>query len=110
MKKLYLLSLLAMLGCSSNETKIEENETFKALDSVIEQNKKNIVTVDIASKKSDSSITKKIEKTVKQINILKEENKQLKKENNDLKIKLNDATDVGKPFKLLPVSNGEDNR
>lgn len=103
--------ILMILGCGSNkpEIKINENE-FQELDTIIRRNQENFVTVDRASKKSDSSISKKVEKTVKQINTLKEEVKQLKEENNELKIKVDDANDVGKPFQLLPVSNGKDLR
>ena len=99
------------MGCTSpTETKIENNETYSAIDSIIGQSKKNLVGLDSTIKRTDSTITGKVEKTVKQIQTLKEEVKQLKEENNELKAKVNDANDVGKPYKLLPVSNGENNR
>jgi len=101
--------LLLTVGCSSpqikNEKNIEKNETSFQIDSIIQQSQKNLSTVDSASKKSDSTITGKVEKTVKQITNLKEENKQLKIENNALKTQLNDINTSGEPFKLLPVSN-----
>ena len=105
-----LLSLMIM-GCESNkqESKNEEN-TYESIDTILRRNEENFISISRASEKSDSSITKKVEKTVKQINTLKEEVKQLKEENNELKIKVDDANDVGKPFQLLPVSNGKDNR
>jgi len=107
MKKLYVLSTLLVLGCSNhnNEKNIEKNETSFQIDSIIQQSQKNLSTVDSANKKSDSTITGKVEKTVKQITTLKEENKQLKIENNALKTQLNDINTFGEPFKLLPVSN-----
>jgi hypothetical protein len=106
-----LLLFLLILGCSSpNETKVKENETYSAIDSIIGQSQKNLTVLDSTSKRTDSTITGKVEKTVKQISTLKEENTKLKKENEALKDKLDDATDVGKPFKLLPVSDGKDNR
>lgn len=106
MRLVYALFLLTVLGCNSNNSpKIENDETAKKLDSIINQSKQSLLLIDEASRKGDSSITQKVEKTVKQINVLKEENNQLKAENNVLKTKLNDATDAGKPFNLLPVSN-----
>lgn len=109
--KYSILLLLIVLGCTSpTETKIENNETYSAIDSIIGQSKKNLVGLDSTIKRTDSTITGKVEKTVKQIQTLKEEVKQLKEENNELKAKVDDANDVGKPFKLLPVSNGKDNQ
>ena len=109
--KYTLLLFLLILGCSSpNETKIEKDEAYSAIDSIIGKSQKNLIGLDSTSKRTDSTITGKVEKTVKQISNLKEENTKLKKENEALKDKLDDATDVGQPFKLLPVSNGKDNR
>lgn len=105
-----LISLL-VVACQSNkqESKNQENE-YENVDTILQRNKDNFISVGRASEKSDSSISKKVEKTVKQINNLKEEVKQLKEENNELKAKVDDANDIGKPFQLLPVSNGKDNR
>lgn len=109
--KYSVLFLLALLGCTSpSETKVENNEAFKAIDSIIGESQKNLLSLDSTSKRTDSTITGKVDKVVKQISTLKEENTKLKQENEVLKDKLNDAVDVGKPFKLLPVSNGENNR
>ena len=111
MKLVYALLFMLVIGCNSNNTpKIENDETIKKLDSIINQNEQNLVTLNQANQSSDSSINQKVEKTVKQITTLKTEVKQLKKENNALKTQLNDANDAGRPFKLLPVSNGQDNR
>ena len=111
MKLVYALLSMLVIGCNSNNTpKIEKNETYSAIDSIIGQSQKNLTVLDSTSKRTDSTITGKVEKTVKQISTLKEENTKLKKENEALKDKLDDATDVGKPFKLLPVSDGKDNR
>ena len=111
MKPTYALLLLLVMGCgTSNTSKTEVNETDTKIDSIINQSKQNLVILDQASRKSDSSITKKVEKTVKQITTLKEEVKTLKEENNELKIKLDDATDGSKPFQLLPVSSGKNDR
>ena len=102
---------MVLMGCSSPiETKIDKDETFTNIDSLIGESQKNLLVLDSTSKRTDSSITGKVEKTVKQITTLKEENTKLKKENESLKEKLNDASDVGKPFELLPVSNGKNNR
>lgn len=104
------LFLLIILGCSSQtEIKQEKDETTSIMDSIMEQSKRNLIVLDSTSKKTDSTITGKVEKTVKQITVLKEENTKLKKENDALKVKLDDISDNGKPFELLPVSNGKGN-
>ena len=111
MRLIYILLLIMVIGCNSNNTpKIENDETIQKLDSIINQTEQNLITLDQASKASDSSINQKVEKTVKQITTLKQEVKTLKEENNALKTQINDANDAGKPFKLLPVSNSENNR
>jgi hypothetical protein len=102
-----LLLLTLLVGCSVPEINVENNDK---VDSVIEQSKKNFFSADSVSKQSDSLINKKVTKAVEQITTLKQEVKILKQENNDLKIKLDDATDVGKPFQLLPVSSGKNDR
>ena len=108
---LYLLTFLLFIGCNSNNTsKLEVNETTNKVDSILNQSKQNLITADQANQSSDSSINQKVEKTVKQITTLKQEVKQLKEENNALKNQVDDANDAGKPFKLLPVSNSQDNR
>ena len=68
MKLVYALLFMLAIGCNSNNTsKIENDETIQKLDSIINQNEQNLVTLDQASKASDSSINQKVEKTVKQI-------------------------------------------
>ena len=109
MKLFYLTLLLTLVGCSS-QPKEESYEKYQSADSILQQSKRNLVIAHQASKGSDSSITEKVEKTVKQITTLQQENKQLKFENNALKIKLDTANDIGKPFKLLPVSNDQNNQ
>jgi uncharacterized coiled-coil DUF342 family protein len=100
-----------ILGCNSTKQEIKsENNELESIDTILIRSEKNFVTVNRINQKSDSSISNKVNKTVKQINTLKEEVKQLKEENNELKTKINDANDAGKPFQLLPVSNGKDNR
>lgn len=99
------------MGCQNpTEIKKENDETFTSIDSIIGQSKKNLVILDSTSKRTDSTITGKVEKTVKQISTLKEENTKLKKENEALKDKLDDIGNGGKPFELLPVSGGKGNR
>ena len=99
------------MGCSSpNQTKLNQDETFTTIDSIIGENQKNLLILDSTSKRTDSTITGKVEKTVKQISTLKEENTKLKKENEALKDKLDDIGNGGKPFELLPVSGGKGNR
>ena len=100
-----------IVGCNQDKQEIKSSENeLQNIDTILRRSEENFVTVNRANQKSDSSISNKVTKTVKQINTLKEEVKQLKEENNELKIKISDANDAGKPFQLLPVSNGQDNR
>lgn len=116
MKKILIVCLTSILlssiwGCKSNKQEIKSKENgFESIDTILQRSEKNFDAVSRANKKTDSSISNKVEKTVNQITNLKQEVNKLKQENNELKIKINDANDVGKPFKLLPVSNGQDNR
>jgi hypothetical protein len=105
-----LLLLIILVGCSSPETKTQSNET-QAVDSILEQSQRSFITADSVSRETDKVIGEKVEKAVSQITVLQTQVKTLKQENNVLKIKLDSATDdAGKPFKLLPVSNGENHR
>lgn len=109
--KYTILFLLIIIGCQSpNVTKQENDETYSNIDSIIGESQKNLLILDSTSKRTDSTITGKVEKTVKQISTLKEENTKLKKENESLKNKLDDISNTGKPFELLPVSGGKGNR
>ena len=109
--KYSLLFLFIIIGCQSPiEKKQDIDEKFATIDSIIGENQKNLLILDSTSKRTDSSITGKVEKTVKQITTLKEENTKLKKENEALKDKLDDISNDGKPFELLPVSSGKGNR
>ena len=105
MKKILIIFSMLLASCVSNNTKIETDEEFKNLDSIIQESQKNLTSTSEASKRSDSSISEKVEKTVKQITTLKQEVKTLKQENNALKTQLNDNVSSGQPFKLLPVSD-----
>jgi len=108
--KILILVCLFFYGCSSQPKKNVISSQDAAIDSLIRKNELNLISIETTNKLTDSTITGKVEKTVKQINTLKNEVKQLKEENNELKNKINDINDVGKPFQLLPVSNGKDNR
>lgn len=111
MKLVYTLLLLLTVGCGTpGIQKMEINETNTETDSIIIQSRENLVLFDETSRKSDSSITEKVEKAVQKINTLEAEVKHLKTENNVLKVKVNDADDTGQPFELLPVSGGKNDR
>jgi uncharacterized coiled-coil DUF342 family protein len=107
--RLLSILLILLVSCGSPETNIQENET-QSIDSILEQSQKSFVSADSVGRKSDEFINRKVTKTVKQITTLKEEVKTLKAENNELKVKLDSVDDVGKPFQLLPVSTGKNNR
>lgn len=102
-----LLLLTILVGCSTPDIKVENDDK---VDSVIKQSQKNFFSADSVSRQSDSLINKKVTKAVEQITTLKQEVKILKQENNALKVKLDDATDDGKPFQLLPVSSSKNDR
>lgn len=108
MRVLFIL-LILLVGCSSPETNIQNNED-QAVDSILEQSQRSFITADSAGRESDKFINTKVAKTVNQITTLQKEVTTLKAENNELKTKLDDAVDAGKPFQLLPVSNGKNNR
>lgn len=108
--KLRILLLTLLLSCSSPEVKIEENEKDKEIDSILKRSEESFTVADSTGKETDKLINSKVEKTVKQITTLKKEVDVLKKENIVLKTIADNAVDAGKPFKLLPVSNGKDNR
>ena len=111
MKTLYTLALVLLIGCQpQTNTKIETDESINKIDSILNQSQQTFAASSQASAKSDSTINEKVEKTVKQISTLKTEVKQLKEENNALKVKLTDTVDDIKPFKLLPVSSGQNDR
>ena len=109
MRQLLSILLILLVSCSSPEINVENNET-QAIDSILQQSERSFVTADSVSKQSDSLINRKVTKTANQISTLKEEVKILKQENNVLKIKLDDPVDGSKPFQLLPVSSGKNDR
>lgn len=111
MKALYIPLLFLVLGCQAKvNEQIQTDESINKIDSILNQSQQTFATTSKASAKSDSTINEKVEKTVKQIITLKIEVKQLKEENNALKVKLDSSDDAGKPFKLLPVSGGKNDR
>ena len=109
MKKLIIISLF-LVGCSNEQPQVTTTNQDKMIDSLILKNNQNLISLDSTSRVTDSTISGKVEKVVNQIQDLKKEVKQLKEENNELKIKVTDANDAGKPFQLLPVSDGKNNQ
>lgn len=105
MKYAIAFAALLLASCTHPETsKTELNESSK-LDSILTKSQQNLTIVGGANQKSDSLVTGKVEKTVQKIGHLETQVKELKAENNELKVKLNDATDNGKPYSGLPISN-----
>ena len=109
---IYFFCLLFVLGCSGENqtTIIDETNEYSFVDSLIQKNLNTNDSMTLATRNSDSNITKKIEKTVNQINKLEKQVEVLKNENNVLKNIINESNDAGKPFKLLPISDSKDNR
>lgn len=110
MIRLTILSVLAVIGtCNApKQEKIETNE-FTNTDSVLQHSQKNAIILDEAGRKSDSSITGKVEKTVKKMAVMEKQIIQLKAENNELKEQMDsvysDNADNGKPFIIRSVSS-----
>jgi peptidoglycan hydrolase CwlO-like protein len=100
---LILTLLISLISCGDNSPVITNSGIN--VDSLIEKNKETFETATEANKKSDTSITTKVETTVKKIGELENEIKELKEENNELKDKLDDAGDAGKPFRIRSISN-----
>lgn len=101
--RLSILVLSVLIGCS---TPVQQpiNE-YTAADSILKKSQLNAVTLNETSTKSDTSISSKVDKTVKKIAKMEGEIKQLKQENNELKTKLDDANDDGEPFNIRTISN-----
>jgi hypothetical protein len=120
MKKAILILLtLFIASCSANveeeteeqivlEEAVQEKKT-SVLDNLIKKSDSNQSKIYIINKVVDSTVTKKIEVTTKVMNNLKETVTELKETNETLKDSIN--TNVGRPYKLLPIlSNSKDNR
>ena len=103
------LTILAVLTIfmTCNTAKKEQTETneYSKVDSVLQHSKENAVILNETSKKSDTSIAGKVDKTIKKIAKMEKQIKKLKAENNELKEKLDDANDVGKPYYIRSVPN-----
>jgi len=104
MRKIFIsILLISIIGCGDNAP-IMSNSGIN-VDSLIQQNKETFEIATEASKKSDTTITNKVDNTVKKIGQLENEIKQLKEENNELKDKLDDASDAGRSFRIRAISN-----
>lgn len=105
MRYLVLLLLLISCGHKPNSTTLETTKLNETIDSLLIKNQRNLDSASVQLTKSDSAVSQKIDKTVQKISNLETQVKELKAENNELKAKLDDATDDGKPYSGLPVSN-----
>jgi peptidoglycan hydrolase CwlO-like protein len=104
MKVLSIFILTVLLISCSDKSGIKTTSGVD-VDSLIEQSQKNFEVANEASKKSDTAITTKVDKTVQKIGQLENEIQQLKEENNELKDKLDDASDAGRSFRIRAISN-----
>jgi peptidoglycan hydrolase CwlO-like protein len=95
--------LISIVSCGDNSPLITNSGVN--VDSLIQKSEKTFIEANEASKKSDTAITNKVDKTVQKIGQLENEIKQLKEENNELKDELDDAGDAGKPFRIRTISN-----
>ena len=107
------ISTIIMIACNNPGTLSTATikDKYEKLDSVLIKSKSNITSVGRANQKSDSTISTKVEKTVKKIEVLHNEVVVLKKENNELKAKLGDTVvRVNKHFNLLPVNEPDNGK
>ena len=112
-KTVIYISTIVMIACNnpSDFSATAVKDKYEKLDSVLIKSKSNITSVGRANQKSDSTISTKVEKTVKKIEVLHNEVVVLKKENNELKAKLGDTVvRVNKRFNLLPVNESDDSK
>jgi hypothetical protein len=112
MKYLLIILIPLIYGCQNTtaqkiDSSIEEDRKFEQLLNKVETNTKISLQAQVEASKEQTKI---VEQTVSKITTLKAEVKTLKEENNAFKVKIDSNTAVGKPFKLLPVSNDQNNR
>jgi predicted RNA-binding protein with PIN domain len=105
MKLVYALIFLLLISCNSNVETTQTDNYDAKIDSILTQSQENITIASGASRKSDSTITGKVEKTVKKIKKMENEIKELKQENNELKNQLDDNDDDGKPYHISTISD-----
>ena len=110
MIRLIILSVLAVIGtCNAPKQEKIETDEFTNIDSLLQRSKQNSAVLEEANKKTDTSITGKVEKTVKKINVMEKQITELKAENNELKEQMDsvytDNADVGKPYNIRSVSS-----
>ena len=123
MRYLILLSLLAFIGCTKSRadtnTAEDESESLQAsisnskiidVDNLIKKNVRTKYIADSLSRSSDLAINKKVDEQVRVVTVLKYKVVELKQTNNVLKVEINNLDDIGKPYKLLPISDNEDYR
>ena len=105
MKIVYVILISLLISCNSNTETTQTDNYDAKIDSILIQSQENTTLVAGASRKSDSTITGKVEKTVKKIQKMETEIKQLKQENNELKNQLDDNNDDGKPYRISTISD-----
>lgn len=112
MNKIYFIILLFFISCGQSSVKNTESSdttNFSKIDSIIIKTKESFNESVNTNKKNDTTINNKVEKTVQKIGHLETQVQQLKQENHELKVKLDDATDAGKPFHIRSISNDQKN-
>ena len=106
MKIVYVVLISLLISCNSNNSEITQTDNYNAkIDSILTQSQENTALASGANRKSDSTITGKVEKTVKKIKKMEKEIKQLKQENNELKNLLDDSDDDGQPYHISTISD-----
>jgi len=104
MKNLFILvTLVSLLSCGQENTL--KSKSGVDVDSLLEKNSETFTIVNNVNRKSDSTITNKVDNTVKKIGQLENEIKELKEENNELKSKLDNSNDAGRPFNIRTISD-----
>ena len=114
----YLAFVILFAGCTTitaqdDKAAAEEREFNDLVKKTSNNLDLSLATQAQASEKQTKIVNETVSKITAlkaEVETLKEENNVLKEENNVFKDKLDSNAAIGKPFKLLPVSNGKDNR
>lgn len=112
MKKILFLLVVLFVSCKNRQTESVSLSSDSTFLEIIQLSSKNMSLSDTMQKSADKQTSKVINKAAETITTLKVENGKLKKELNEVTKKLDDITNSnnGVQFKLLPVSDGKENR
>jgi hypothetical protein len=123
MKYYTVIILLAFVSCTrsiadtnestknaENLSSINDTKSTIDVDNLIKKSKITKRIADSISKMSDMAVNRKVDRQVRVMTVLKYKVVELKQSNEVLKVEIDSLTNIGKPYKLLPISYSEDHR